>query len=428
MAATPPASSSTYLKRFAPDVEIISEAWPKLFQPDYTEVVTKILQAKPQALYSCLWGGDLTSYIDQANIYALFTQMEVFAVNMADYTALTVVKNLPKGIHSGNRYIKTYPATPENAAWGDAYKAKYNEYPTNWSWENATAIMLIAEASKKANSADGKKIAEAMRGLKIKSPFGADGTVTMRAEDQTLVGYAIGWGTTIPQEPYVPEVQSRRLEDDLRTRSRVEEEQGLHLIDRREPEAAWLPPLAVERFLACHASGRRNGQFPLDLDALTGCLASSACLVTQTTSGLIIGMLLFLVAVGLTLIFGVLKVVNFSHGAFYMFGAYFAMTAYQLTGSFALAMLCGAAGTAILGLDLRARLHEPGLRQRRADAAAGLLCLRADLRRRRADDLGAGIQVDGNAGRLPGGAAVHRRRRGAAVLSAPDRRGAGGRR
>ena len=66
--------------------------------------------------------------------------------------------------------------------------------------------------------------------------------------------------------------------------------------------------------------------FPLDLDALAGCLVSPACLVTQTTSGLIIGMLLFLVAVGLTLIFGVLKVVNFSHGAFYMFGAYFAMT------------------------------------------------------------------------------------------------------
>src|SRR5258707_4708748 len=95
---------------------------------------------------------------------------------------------------------------------------------------------------------------------------------------------------------------------------------------------------------------RCNGYFPLDLDVLTGCLASSACLVTQTTSGFIIGMLLFLVAVGLTLIFGVLKVVNFSHGAFYMFGAYFAMTAYQLSGSFALAMFCGAAGTALLGL------------------------------------------------------------------------------
>ncbi len=88
----------------------------------------------------------------------------------------------------------------------------------------------------------------------------------------------------------------------------------------------------------------------MDIDALTGCLASTACLITQTTSGFIIGMLLFLVAVGLTLIFGVLKVVNFSHGAFYMFGAYFAMSAYQLTDSFALAMLAGALGTALIGL------------------------------------------------------------------------------
>lgn len=198
----------SYLKRFAPDIEIISEAWPKLFQPDYTEVVTKILQAKPQALYSCLTGGDLTSFIDQAALYALFAQTDMFAVNMADYTSLTAVKNLPKGIHSGNRYIKTFPATPPNAVWADAYRAKFNEYPTNWSWENANVMLMLAEAAKRANSTDGKKLADTMRGLTIQSPFGADGTLTMRADDQTLVGYAIGWGTTIPSEPYVPDVKS----------------------------------------------------------------------------------------------------------------------------------------------------------------------------------------------------------------------------
>jgi branched-chain amino acid transport system substrate-binding protein len=193
----------SYVKYFNPDVEVVGEAWPKLFQPDYTEVLTKILQTKPQALYSCLWGGDVTAFIDQGNIYALFGQVETFAVNMADYTALTAVKNLPKGIHSGNRYIKTFPNTPENAAWADAYRAKYNEYPTNWAWENATAVHFIAAAAKKANSTDGAKLAEVMKGLTIASPFGADGNVTLRAEDQTLVGYAIGWGMTVPSEPYV---------------------------------------------------------------------------------------------------------------------------------------------------------------------------------------------------------------------------------
>jgi branched-chain amino acid transport system substrate-binding protein len=195
-----------YLKHFNPDVEIVSGSWPKLFQPDYTEVVTKILQTKPQALYTCLWGGDLTSFIDQGNIYALFSQVETFAVNMADYTTLTAVKNLPPGIHSGNRYIKTFPKTPQNAAWADQYRAKYKEYPTNWSWQNATAVHFLAGAAKKANSADGKKLADALRGLIIPSPFGADGKLTLRAEDQTLVGYAIGWGTTISTEPYVPDI------------------------------------------------------------------------------------------------------------------------------------------------------------------------------------------------------------------------------
>ena len=195
-----------YLKHFKSDVEVVSEAWPKLFQPDYTEVLTKILQTKPQALYSCLWGGDLTSFIEQGNIYALFTQTETFAVNMADYTALTVVKNLPKGIHSGNRYIKTFPKTAQNANWADAYRAKYNEYPTNWAWQNATAVNFLSAAARKANSADGTKLADALRGLTIDSPFGSNGKLTLRADDQTLIDYAVGWGTTIPTEPYVPDV------------------------------------------------------------------------------------------------------------------------------------------------------------------------------------------------------------------------------
>jgi branched-chain amino acid transport system permease protein len=87
----------------------------------------------------------------------------------------------------------------------------------------------------------------------------------------------------------------------------------------------------------------------LDLGALGNCLISPSCIVTQTTSGLIIGMLLFLVAAGVSLIFGVLKVVNFAHGSFYMLGAYFAYTAYQITGNYLIAVLAAGIGVAIFG-------------------------------------------------------------------------------
>lgn len=88
----------------------------------------------------------------------------------------------------------------------------------------------------------------------------------------------------------------------------------------------------------------------IDIDAITSCFSVSACMVNQLSSGLIIGMLLFLVASGVTLIFGILNIINFAHGAFYMLGAYFAYTAYVMTGNYYIAAAVGAVGAAIAGV------------------------------------------------------------------------------
>src|SRR5215472_12812160 len=87
----------------------------------------------------------------------------------------------------------------------------------------------------------------------------------------------------------------------------------------------------------------------MDLDALGACLTTPACVVTQTTSALIVGMLLFLVAAGVTLIFGVLRIVNFAHGTFYMLGGYVAYTTLGVTDSYTLAVLSGALAMALFG-------------------------------------------------------------------------------
>jgi branched-chain amino acid transport system permease protein len=88
----------------------------------------------------------------------------------------------------------------------------------------------------------------------------------------------------------------------------------------------------------------------LDPTALFECLSSISCIVTQTSTGLIVGALLFLVAAGLTLIFGVLGVINFSHGSFYMLGAYIALSAYRLTDSYLLAALIAGLGVGLFSL------------------------------------------------------------------------------
>lgn len=88
----------------------------------------------------------------------------------------------------------------------------------------------------------------------------------------------------------------------------------------------------------------------MDLDALMRCVGTTSCVVTQLTSGMIIGMLLFLIASGVTLIFGVLNVINFAHGSLYMIGAYAAWTFYQLTGSYFVSALGAAVAVGVLGV------------------------------------------------------------------------------
>jgi branched-chain amino acid transport system permease protein len=71
--------------------------------------------------------------------------------------------------------------------------------------------------------------------------------------------------------------------------------------------------------------------------------------IAQTLNGLVYSMLLFLLALGLSLTFGMLRVINLAHGAFFLMGAYFGITAWNLTHSFWAALLAGSLGTALVG-------------------------------------------------------------------------------
>jgi branched-chain amino acid transport system permease protein len=70
----------------------------------------------------------------------------------------------------------------------------------------------------------------------------------------------------------------------------------------------------------------------------------------QALNGLQLGVMLFLMAAGLTLVFGIMNLVNLAHGSIYMVGAYLATWFAQATGSFLLGALLGLAGTLLVGM------------------------------------------------------------------------------
>lgn len=193
-----------YAKVFEPSIEVVDQLWPKLFAPDYTESITKLLQVKPQAVYSALWGGDIVAFIEQSNLYRLFQSTAFFSAGgLGDPPVLAAIKNLPQGLNTAYRYNKEFPQTPENTAFCDAYVKVTPHEPTNWAWQTYTAAQFIIEAVRRTGgNTDSAALAKEIAGMTLKNTFGGAG-ITMRDTDHTIINYPVAWGKTISKSPWV---------------------------------------------------------------------------------------------------------------------------------------------------------------------------------------------------------------------------------
>ena len=102
--------------------------------------------------------------------------------------------------------------------------------------------------------------------------------------------------------------------------------------------------------------------------------------ILQAINGISLGALLFLLASGFTLTFGLMRVVNMAYGAYYLLGGYIGLSIVRATGSFELAMLGGGLSIVVLGY-LVDRYSDPANRQQ--SSRAGAAHRRRRLRHRR---------------------------------------------
>jgi branched-chain amino acid transport system permease protein len=90
-------------------------------------------------------------------------------------------------------------------------------------------------------------------------------------------------------------------------------------------------------------------------------------LLEQAFNGVQLGMILFLMAVGVTLVFGIMDTVNLSHGSLLMFGGYFIVEAVELTGSYGLGLVLALFATALLSVIVEIAVMRPLYRRGHLD-------------------------------------------------------------
>jgi len=184
------ASFKQLMSKAQPDVEIIAEQAPPLGKIDAGAVAQALLDAKPDAIFSSLFGVDLQKFVREGNIRGLFKGCVVFNLLGGEPEYLDPLKDeTPEGW-----WVTGYPwnqiKTAAHKKFLAAYEKRWKDYPRVGSVVGYSTMYTVANALKKAGSTDTQALIAALEGLEVDTPFGQ---IIYRAVDhQSTMGAYVG--------------------------------------------------------------------------------------------------------------------------------------------------------------------------------------------------------------------------------------------
>jgi branched-chain amino acid transport system substrate-binding protein len=189
------------LEELRPDIEIVGELFPKFLAEDYTEIINKVLEIKPDAVWCPLWGGDAVKFIRQALPTGLFEKVKfVFPVAGALEVLVPLGTDMPNGVYVSSRYFFTSPDSSMNQRFVKEYYSRYQEYPDYMAGETYAGVYFIKAAVERAGTTDANKVIAAVE----KEPLAwetPEGWKVMQSADHSVVEDCL-WGQTAFNQKY----------------------------------------------------------------------------------------------------------------------------------------------------------------------------------------------------------------------------------
>lgn len=190
------------------DVRVVDALWPKLWAGDYSTEITKLLAAKPEAIYSSLWGGDLETFCAQAGPRGLF-EKSLVVLSVADN--LVVSGTVPRGTVFGARglYGPLTPKTKLSSWFGGLFKERHGYFPIHDPFNMAASILGVKAAFEKAIAAKGNRwpsIEDVIKAFEYLEYEGAAGPIKMTMGKGHQVAEPVGFGVVKDFDPATKEV------------------------------------------------------------------------------------------------------------------------------------------------------------------------------------------------------------------------------
>jgi branched-chain amino acid transport system substrate-binding protein len=199
----------TAMDALKPGVRVVAELFPRLGAPDYSTEVTRLLAARPDVIYSTLWGGDLVTLVRQATERRLF-ERSTFVLPVAEASLQIIGRTMPAGHVIGTRgdHWNNHPRPKDPARLSrfvENYRRRQNEYPIYPCHHMYQAISAMQAAYEKAIAAKGdgwpndQELAAAFRGLQFATPTS---TITLREDGQGLEDQIVGVSSFTDRFPF----------------------------------------------------------------------------------------------------------------------------------------------------------------------------------------------------------------------------------
>jgi len=195
------------LHALKPDIQVVAELFPKLGSPNYQAEISRLTSARPDVVFSNLWGADLENFVRQAQPRGLFTSSQVILA--LGETVLQRVP-LPEGVivgvlGDGWWMSPDAEANPETKKFAEAYKARFGEYPVFPSIKMANAILYVKAAYESAMKKNGGKwpsraeLADAMKGSAVTT---LTGKMHTRPDGDGIVDQIVGVTVKSPKQSF----------------------------------------------------------------------------------------------------------------------------------------------------------------------------------------------------------------------------------
>ncbi|SFI09052.1 amino acid/amide ABC transporter substrate-binding protein, HAAT family [Albimonas pacifica] len=185
------------LKAVKPEVEIVAELFPKLGSSTFQTEISRLSAARPDVIFSNMWGGDLENFIRQAAPRGLFrTSVGVFALGESALQSVDVPEGSIVGV-LGDGYWMSPDAQEIGLAapFAEAYRAKFDADPVFPSVKMANAFLVMKAAYEKAIADNNvewpskEQLAAAMEGM---STTTMTGEMTFREDNDGVVDQLVG--------------------------------------------------------------------------------------------------------------------------------------------------------------------------------------------------------------------------------------------